>query len=91
MSAVVALVYMIPKLMARLPWLFAVDAILFLMWVILFGIFGKVSKHTFLRSHLCSSYCYLSLLLFASTPAQLGRVVEDRARQRRWNKIQDRS
>lgn len=42
LSAVTALVYMIPMVARKVPLLFAWDAILFFLWIVLFGIFGKL-------------------------------------------------
>jgi hypothetical protein len=43
LSAITAIVYMIPVVVRRAPpLLFAWDVIVFLLWVVLFGIFGKV-------------------------------------------------
>lgn len=41
MSAVTAVVYLIPFI-ARVPFLFVWDLILFILWIALFGIFGKL-------------------------------------------------
>lgn len=42
LSAITALLWMIPLFMRRFHWMFVWDAILFFMWIVLFGIFGKM-------------------------------------------------
>jgi hypothetical protein len=42
MSAVTAIVYLVPLVVRRLTFLFAWDWIIFFLWIVLFGIFGKV-------------------------------------------------
>jgi hypothetical protein len=44
LSAVTALLYMIP-FMSRIPFAFVWDTILFILWIALFGIFGKLYIH----------------------------------------------
>jgi len=44
LSAVSALLYMIP-IVARVPFLFVWDALLFILWIALFGLFGKMYIH----------------------------------------------
>ncbi|PSS14857.1 hypothetical protein M430DRAFT_35720 [Amorphotheca resinae ATCC 22711] len=44
LSAVTALLYMIP-IVARVPFLFVWDALLFILWIALFGLFGKMYIH----------------------------------------------
>jgi len=52
LSALTAILYMIPVVMRRAPpLLFAWDVIVFLLWVVLFGIFGKVWHLPLTSSH----------------------------------------
>ncbi len=44
LSAVTALLYMIP-FMSRIPFAFVWDTILFILWIALFGTFGKLYIH----------------------------------------------
>jgi hypothetical protein len=45
MSAVTAIVYLVPLVVRRLTFLFAWDWIIFFLWIVLFGIFGKLYIH----------------------------------------------
>jgi hypothetical protein len=44
LAAVTALLYMIP-FVARVPFLFVWDSLLFVLWIVLFGAFGKLYIH----------------------------------------------
>lgn len=65
LSAIAAILFMVPKIY-HFSWSFVVDAVLFLMWVIVFGIFGKVG---FLPScSLCRCLLSTTLSLAAGRP-----------------------
>lgn len=45
LAAFVSLIYMIPfKAIIDIPFAFVIDAVLFVLWLAVFGVFGKVSN-----------------------------------------------